>query len=69
MCIFYQTFNEGVHVHMSLYTLMFSTQFYVYYLIFHNESFMNHLLIIYTKPLTIRQENLKTKPLALIKRW
>jgi hypothetical protein len=45
---------------MSLYTSMFST--HVYYLIFHNELFVNNLLIIYTKPLTIKQitqENLK----------
>jgi hypothetical protein len=46
---------------MSLYTLMFSNQIHVY-LIFHNELFVNNLLIIYTKPLTIKQitqENLK----------
>jgi hypothetical protein len=47
---------------MPLYTSMFSTQIYVYYFIFHNEFFVNNLLIIYTKSLAIRQvtqENLK----------
>jgi len=30
---------------MSLYTSMLSTQIHVYYLIFHNELFVNNLLI------------------------
>jgi len=45
MCIFYQTFNKGVHMHMSLYTSMSYTQIEVYYLLFHNEIFVNNLLI------------------------
>jgi len=44
-CIFYQTFNKGVHMNMSLYTSMSYTQIYVYYLIFQNEIFVTNFYI------------------------
>ncbi len=40
MCIFYQTFNNGVHMNIFIYTSMSSTQIHVYYLVFENELFV-----------------------------
>jgi hypothetical protein len=56
---------------MSLYTSIFFIQIYGYYLIFHNELFINNLLIIYTKPLATRQvtqENLLKKTSSIDKK-
>jgi hypothetical protein len=39
MCIFHQTFDNGVNMDMFIYISMSSTQIHVHYLILHNDFF------------------------------